>query len=338
MHVTLFKPGPTPIPPKLYGGTQRVIYWLAKALKQLGHTVSLVAHPESNVPGVELIPSENSDLQASLGLVPDSTDIIHLFDYENPVAHKPFLVTVDGNGNGRHIRTFHPNTVFVSRKHASNHGSEHFVHNGIDPDEYEISETREDYAVFLAKARWQVKNLKGAVRVARKAGLELRVLGSRNWPFELQRRLPARVCGGLRYYGMLGGREKVQILSRARCLILPVRWHEPFGLAFVEALASGAYVCGTPYGAVPEIVTPETGVLSARADELAAAATEPKRFKPSACRNRVLRGGFTHLDMARKYVAYYEQVLTRGSLLKEGQPPPTTNPDFDPKQLLPWED
>jgi glycosyltransferase involved in cell wall biosynthesis len=268
-------------------------------------------------------------------LVPDSTDIIHLSDYQSASAPKPFLVTVNGNG-GHAVRRFHPNSVFVSRKHADNHGSKYFVYPGLQLSEYAFSEKREDYAVFLAKASWKVKNLRGAVQVARKAGIELRVLGSRSWPFETQRQLPLWLTRGVRYYGNLEESEKVDILSRARCLILPVRWHEPFGLAFTEAMACGAYVCGTPYGSQPEIVTRETGVLSASADELAEAVRNPQRFTLSACRDRVLKGGFTYLDMARKYLSYYEKVLTRGTLLDAGEAPAATIPGFDPKPLLPW--
>jgi len=135
-----------------------------------------------------------------------------------------------------------------------------------------------------------------------------------------------------------GEKEKVEILSRARCLILPVRWPEPFGLAFTESMVSGAYVCGTPYGSQPEIVTAETGVLSADADELSEAVRNPQRFKPSACRERVLNGGFTNLDMARKYLEYYEKILTTGSLLDPGESAAATLPDFDAKTLLPWKD
>jgi glycosyltransferase involved in cell wall biosynthesis len=336
MHVTIVKPGGVPIPPQLYGGTERTLYWLGKALLQLGHEVTLIAHPQSCVPGAELIPFEGSTEEA-MRLVPGTTDIIHLSDHQITSAPKPFLVTVNGNG-GHAVRRFHPNSLFVSRNHAANHGSKYFVHPGIDPAEYAYSEKREDYAVFLGKARWAVKNFAGAVRVARKAGIELRVLGSRSWPFEMQRKFPLWLTRGVRYYGSLEEKEKVEILSRARCLILPVRWHEPFGLAFTESMVSGAYVCGTPYGSQPEMVSPETGVLSANADELAEAAGNPKRFRPSACRERVIKGGFTHMEMARKYLMYYEKVLTTGSLLDPGESPAATVPGFDAKTLLRWED
>jgi len=334
MHVTIVKPGQAPIPPRLYGGTERTLYQLGKALVQLGHKVTLIAHSQSCVPGAELIPCEGTDEEA-MRLVPSSTDILHLSNHLASTP-KPFLVTVNGNG-GHAMRRFHPNSVFVSRKHAANHGSKHFVYPGIDPAEYAFSEKREDYAVFLAKARWPVKNFKGAMQVARKAGIELRVLGSRSWPLEMQRHLPPWLTRGVRYYGNVAEAEKVQLLSRARCLILPVRWPEPFGLAFTESLVSGAYVCGTPYGSQPEIVTQEVGVLSANADDLAEAVRHPERFKPSVCRERVVSGGFTSMDMARKYVMYYEKILATGSVLDAGDAAAATLPDFDGKKLLPWD-
>src|SRR5213594_4131434 len=54
LHVTIYYPGRKPVPPPLYGGGQRVMYWLGKALIQLGHQVTLIAHPESHIPGAEL--------------------------------------------------------------------------------------------------------------------------------------------------------------------------------------------------------------------------------------------------------------------------------------------
>src|ERR1700733_12244727 len=260
MHITLYKAGKIPIPPKLYGGCERIIYWLGKAFIELVHRVTLIANPRSEIPGAELrVISGDDNSGAWLKLIPDSTDIVQLFNGFLPELKKPFLVRI--GGNGKPGERFHPNTIFVSQKHAANHGSKNFVHNGLDPNEYLFSEKRDDYAIFLAKARWPVKNFHGAVKVSRRAGIELKVLGSRNWPFDLQKLFPP--IRGVRCLGMIGGEEKKRLLSRARCLIFPVRWHEPFGSATIESLVSGAFVAATPYGSLPEIVTPEPGMLSA---------------------------------------------------------------------------
>ena len=336
MHITFYYPGRTPVPPPLYGGTQRVIYWLGLALVQLGHRVTLIASERSHIPGVELRPltAATSERGAWQKLVPDSTDILHLRGKPELPIKKPFVITLDGNGKPGQM--FHPNTIFVSRRHAANHGSIHFVHNGLDPAEYVADQPREDYAVFLAKARWDVKNLPGAIQVARQAGVMLHVLGSRNWPLNLQRCLPA--IRGVRYHGMIAGQAKRNLLARARCLIFPVRWEEPFGLALTEAMASGCYVAATPYGSLPEIVTPDVGVLSTKTVELAEVVKNSGRFKPEICRNHVLQGGFTHLDMARKYISYYETILATGRLGAANEPAPQTIPGFDANRLLPWED
>ncbi len=334
MHVTIYHPGDVPIPPPLYGGTERVVYWLGKALLQLGHQVTLLANSQSNIPGAELRPLQPSDEAGGwTRLVPDATNILHLWGTPKVPVKKPFVVTIEGNG--RPGEQFHANTIFVSGKHASCHGSRHFVYNGLDPAEYEFSASRADYAVFLAKARWKVKNLAGAIQVARQAGVALHVLGSRNWPLNLQRLLPP--VRGVHYHGMIGGQKKRELIARARCLIFPVRWQEPFGVALTEALVSGCYVVGTPYGSLPEIVTGEAGVLSTKVDELVEAVRSPERFDPAACRARVLNHGFTHLDMARNYVEYYQGGLNTGGLVEANEPAPATAPGFNAKDLLPWD-
>jgi glycosyltransferase involved in cell wall biosynthesis len=335
MHVTLYYPGDAPIPPPLYGGTERVIYWLGKALLQLGHQVTLLANARSNLPGAELRLVKKSDVDGGwTRLVPDATDILHLWETPKAPVKKPFVITIEGNG--RPGERFHANTIFVSRKHAGCHGSRHFVYNGLDPAEYRFSADRADYAVFLAKARWKVKNLAGAIQVARQAGVPLHVLGSRNWPLNLQRLLPP--VRGVHYHGMVGGQQKRDLIARARCLIYPVRWEEPFGVAITEALVSGCYVAGTPYGSLPEIVSPDAGVLSASALDLIEAVRNPARFQPDACRARVLKGGFTHLDMARSYLLYYQKILSHGRLGEADEPAPATAPGFSANELLPWHD
>lgn len=315
------------IPPPNYGGTERVIVWLCRALVALGHRVTLLAAPGSSLPDVEVIGVE--DFSRWEDRVPAHTEILHLWGTPTREPKRPFLVTIEGNGKPG--ERFHPNTVFVSRKHAANHGSQHFVYNGLDPADYAYSEHKEDFAVFLAKAAWNVKNLEGAIDVARRAGLRLEVLGSRNWPLGLHRALPT--VRGVKYRGMVDDAFKREMLPRARALIFPVRWHEPFGIALTEALVSGCFVVGTPYGSLPEIVSPEVGRLSANAGELAEALRDPRSFSPARCRARVLEHGFTHLDMARAYLKYYAQVLADGHFDRTA---PVARGELQGQSLLPW--
>lgn len=296
------------IPPTRYGGTERAIYWLAKALVLAGHKVTLLARAGSNVPGVDVIPLDHQNAASWESLVPASADIVHLFGTPATSPKRPFLVTIEGNGQPG--EEFHPNTVFVSKKHAENHGSTHFVYNGIDPDDYPCDSKREDYLVFLAKASWSVKNLAGAIQIAQALDLPLKVMGSRNWPLGLHRLRPA--FGGIHYLGMLADAEKREVLRKAKALLFPVLWHEPFGVAITEALASGCAVFGTPYGSLTEIVSSESGFLSNQVGAHVKA-LRSFNFSPEKCRARIYEG-FTHHNMASRYLDYYRMVLEKGVL------------------------
>jgi glycosyltransferase involved in cell wall biosynthesis len=329
MHIAIYHDAL--IPPRKYGGTERIVYWLAQALASLGERVTLIAREGSSVPGVNTIACPTDPQTLWTTLVPKDADILQLWATPHHLPAQPFLVTIEGNG--RVGEKFHANTVFVSRKHAERHGSKYFVHNGIDIAEFPCDEERGDYLVFLAKAAWKVKNLKGAIEVARAAGRPLKVMGSRDLPFHLNRYFTPR-WKGVEYCGMLGDREKRKLLRRARGLLFPVRWHEPFGIAITEALASGCPVFGTPYGSLPEIITPDVGLLSPRAADLVRALKE-LNFSPQTCRERVTQG-FTDIQMAKRYLELYREILANGALAQKADDLGLRGTEA-PESLLPWQ-
>jgi glycosyltransferase involved in cell wall biosynthesis len=328
MHIALYHDAV--IPPRKYGGTERIVYWLGKALIQLGHRVTLLAREGSELSGAQFIATSKIQPHRSWeDLLPSDVDVVHLWGTPGKEPKRPFLVTIQGNGKPGEI--FHPNTVFISKRHALNHGAEHFVYNGIDPDEYPCDPQRKDHLVFLAKATWKVKNLAGALEIARELGLPLEVLGSRELPFRLQRYLPR--WDGVKYHGMVDDQEKRAVLRNALALLFPVRWPEPFGIAITEALASGCAVFGTPYGSLPEIVDEQTGVLADSSEKLIAA-IRCFNFNADTCRKRVYQG-FTHLDMARSYLRLYETVQSRGFIHPKDRPPRAQFTESS-ETLLPW--
>lgn len=322
MHISIYHHAL--IPPLKYGGTERIVYWLALGLKSLGHRVTLLAKPGSKVPGVECIELTEERAKNWQDWVPPSTDLLHLWATPLTPPTKPFLVTIEGNGQIG--EEFHPNTVFVSKKHAENHGVSAFVHNGIDPSGYECDLARSDALVFLAKASWKVKNYEGAVSLSRGLKIPLIAMGTR-FPSLLFWR-------GVKSLGMVGDAQKIQILRKARGLLFPVRWHEPFGIALSEAMACGCPVFGTPYGSLPEVVTPNTGFLSSKKSELASAIAQA-RFSPLECRDRVLKG-LTHLDMTQKYLSYYQEILDTGSIVENRGRKISWRLDQPANSLLPW--
>ena len=278
-----------------YGGTERVISWLLRGLHEIGVETTLIAKPGSRNTFGKLI--------EHTGKFPPSQfprcDLVHFFNTPSFVPGFPYLVSIHGNGKPQ--ERFLPNTSFVSRNHALRHGAEAYVYNGIDPDEYRFEKNKDGSLLFLAKASWKVKNVKGAIRIARKAERALHIVGGKRWFFPHWR--------GIHWEGILDGEKKTGFLSRCSALLFPVLWEEPFGLAVVEALASGTPVLATKRGSLPELVTAEVGALCETDDEFLSAIEKISTFDPKQCREAVM-ARFHYRNMARSYLALYEKILS----------------------------
>jgi glycosyltransferase involved in cell wall biosynthesis len=310
MHILIVNHSPIPV--FAYGGTERVIWDLGRALVQAGHRVSYLVPPGSHCDFAPVLPLQQGvpwDAQ-----IPADVDVAH-FQFNPGVAlNVPYLVTQ--HGNSLESVPLPRNTVFVSRDHARRHGSDVFVYNGLDWSAYGNVDWQRprNHFHFLGKAAWRVKNVQGAIDVTHDAKVPLEVLGGdrlnlkRGFRFTLSRRVS--------FHGMVGGAEKLNLLNASRGMIFPVLWHEPFGLAVIESLYFGAPVFATPYGALPEIVTPECGVLSASRSTLAEALATG-HFDPHACHARAL--SFNADAMARGYLAIYERVRA-GEMLNAESP------------------
>lgn len=314
------------IPAFLYGGTERIIWWLGKELVALGHRVTYLVKAGSECPFGEviirdvLLPLEEQ--------VPEDTDVVH---FQEPVIgfdKRPYIATIHGN-YGPGIE-FPVNSVFVSRDHAFRHQATAFVYNGIDAEEYGRPDftVKRDYFHFLGKAAWRVKNVKGAIDVASAAGERLEVLGGSRLNLKMGFRFTPNL--NVRFRGMVGGDLKNSYLRASKGLIFPVRWHEPFGIALVESLYFGSPVFGTPYGSLPEIVVEGMGVLSDSVNELAGALKDVDGYNRKACYEYVC-DRFLVGSMARSYVEMYERVLN-GEQLNVERP----RLEVEEGKFLPW--
>ena len=197
--------------------------------------------------------------------------------------------------------------MFLSQNHAQRYGSTEYVYNGLDWDAYgpvDFERPRSHYH-FLGKAAWSVKNVRGAIAVARRAGVELDVLGGKR--FNIKGGLRLTLSSRVHFHGMVGGGQKFGLLNASRGLILPVRWHGPFGLAIIESLYFGCPVFSTPYGALPELIAPEYGALADSAQALADA-IQQRQFDARAC-HAYAKQRFHARAMAQAYVRVYERVL-----------------------------
>lgn len=288
-----------------YGGSQRVVVALVRGLAALGHRVTLLAQPGSRIPEatvVDLPPKTLKNPAVDLTpCLPSDADVLHV---HFPLKHAPKTI--------RCVQTLHanlkpgapvpPNTIFLSADHARRHGSDAFVHNGLDPAEFFFRRRKEAWDLYLGRLH-SAKGYQWAVEAAKRTGRRLIVAGGWRPTFG----------GAIKYVGEVDGNAKAALLARARCLWNPALWDEPFGLVSIEALFSGTPVLGTRRGALPEIITPEVGALADTLDELIDAAQTISRRDPEACRDHALRR-FTHRAMAEGYVALYRRVLDTGRL------------------------
>jgi glycosyltransferase involved in cell wall biosynthesis len=251
--------------------------------------------------------------------IPDEIDMVHFqfkpeFSLDEDFT-KPYVMTEHGNTAADHVLPF--NSIFVSKNHAERHGSDQFVHNGLNWDAYgavDFDASREHHH-FLGKAAWRVKNVAGAIDVALDAGVKLAVLGGTR--LNLKRGFRFTWSRRIQFHGMVGGPEKFRLLNTSYGLIFPVRWHEPFGLAVIESLYFGCPVFATPYGALPELVSPEHGCLSASKAQLVSS-IQQQSFDVRACHQHAV-AHFNAEKMARGYLEKYEQIL-EGELLSRDHP------------------
>jgi glycosyltransferase involved in cell wall biosynthesis len=335
MHIVHYCPTAYPIPPTGYGGTERVVFWLARAQVAQGLRVSVIAHPgsriEERIPGARLIPAQRDATFAAT--MPADGDVAHLHRMSpDPEAIAvPHLITEHGNrGPDARLLT---NTVFVSESHARIHGRRCFVRNGVPVEDYRYSEDKDRFLLFLARMEWPHKNARTAMDLAIDLDLPLKMSGKYppwvrpklwgNWcrhPFKMQR-LVQRL-------GYVDGDIKLELLARAPILFHAVNWHEPAGLVVMEAMASGTPVLCTPNGALPEFVQDrETGWFVDNYEQAREAVREAIAFTPQQhrvwarrCRERVSRIE----DTARGYLALYEKVLAGESLSTPDEKRPST--------------
>lgn len=302
MHIALFFWDRLPAPG--YGGTQRMVVWLARGLAEAGHRVTLIAGRGSQVPEATLIPvavpearRPEFDLRA---LLPPGLDALITYVPLRIQPEVPWVRVLPGNWKPGTRAT--PNTIFLSRDHAERHGSKAFVHNGLDPAEFRFRGEKDDYDLFLGRLH-ATKGYKWAVAGAKR--LKRRLLLAGGWRPSFSRYV--------RYLGEVGGVRKADLIAGAGALWMPALWDEPFGITLIEAMVSGTPVLGTRRGSLPELVPPEVGALGDTLAELVERRASLDRIAPEACRAWV-EHHFTHHVMAEGYVRMLRHYLAHGSL------------------------
>jgi len=297
------------IPVFEYGGIERVIWVLGNELVKKGHKVTYLVKKGSFCNFAPVIFINNQIYLNSQ--IPENIDIAHIHFQPNEKILIPHLVTIHGNLPPE--TSFFINTSFVSQNHAERYGADAFVYNGLDWDDYGSPDfnSKRNYVHFLGKAAWKIKNVKGAIRIAKKNKTELKILGGTRINFKMGLRLT--VTKWAKFYGMVGGTKKNELLKNSGALIFPVLWHEPFGLTIIESLYFGCPVFGTKFGSLPELINDETGFLSNSMEELISGLKNHNLFSRKKC-HEYAKSEFNSRLMAESYLKLYEKILNEDKI------------------------
>lgn len=341
------------VPPRLYGGTERVVSWLTEALVARGHEVTLYASGDSRtrarlvpvVPRALRLGGPEMPLAAHLlqlaevrargaahDVVHVHTDLAHLLAL--PPHAPPVLTTLHGRldvpGLAPLFARFpdHPLVSISDAQRAAMPDAAWMatVHHGLPVDRIPVGHGRGNYVAFVGRMSPE-KRPDTAIRIARRLGLRL-VLAAK---IEEQDRDYFTRCvrplldgPGIEFVGEVDETRKVRLLGEARALLFPVLWPEPFGLAMIEAMACGTPVVTRRCGATPEVVLHgRTGFVCDTDEAVADALGRIDAIDRAACRRHV-ETHFSVERMTRDYEALYA-ALAGGStraVRRRGAAPP----------------
>ena len=347
MRIAQVAPLHESVPPKLYGGTERVVSWLTEELVRLGHDVTLFASGDS-LTKARLIPA----CSESLRLSPDSVDQLahHLVLLEKVLAmksefdlihfHIDYLhFPLSRRENYVHLSTLHgrldiPDLVPLydvyqdipvvsisdaQREPLPNLNWQGTVHHGLPEQNYKFYPNSGKYLVFLGRTSPE-KGLDRAIEIARAAGMPLKIAAKIDKADQdyFDSCIQPSVNGtDVEFIGEVGYPAKNEFLGNAAALLFPISWPEPFGLVMIEAMACGTPVISYPFGAVPEVL--KDGVSGYIVPDLESAIGAVKRID-RIDRKKVrkhFQQNFTASRMTQNYLKIYDRMLRH----KEEQAP-----------------
>src|SRR3954466_1217076 len=282
MRIALVAPPFINIPPSRYGGTELFIAQLAEGLRDRGVDVVVYCNGESTV-GVERkwvyaksewpikgeIYDNLKDLNHSGWPMRDAAgkcDLIHVNNVpgllysrfvSEPVVYTMHHPHVPELSN---VFEYFPQAQYVTisdfQRAQERMPKMRTIHHGIDFNQYRSSESKREHLAFIGRIA-PVKGVHLAIEVVKKSGVPLKIAGEVQPMFQeyFDREVKPHLDGKLiEYVGPLGMKDKNDFLARAKALVFPIQWDEPFGLVMIEAMACGAPVLALPGGSVPEIV------------------------------------------------------------------------------------
>lgn len=215
----------------------------------------------------------------------------------------------------------HPNLNYVSvsdsqRKHLVDSYSAHTIYNGIRLEDFDFKSEHGEYVVYMGRMV-EEKGVDDAIRVAQELGLPIKLAGNvfagkMEDQFFEKKVKPYLNKDFVDYSVFVNPEERRKLLANARAYLFPIKWEEPFGLAMIEAMASGTPVVAYNRGSVPEIVKDgKSGYIVDSFDEMKNAVKGIESIRRKDCREHVEKH-FSIEKMAKGYLEHFEKILHNG--------------------------
>jgi glycosyltransferase involved in cell wall biosynthesis len=339
MRIAQVAPLSESVPPRLYGGTERVVSWLTEKLVQLGHDVTLFASGDS-VTNAKLIPVCKQALRLDSTCIDPLAhhvlmiedvfrraadfDLIHFHvDYLHFSLSKraavPALTTLHGRLDLPDLvplfKGFRDQPVVSisdrQRKPLPWLNWVGTVPHGLPPGSLTLHESEGNYLAFLGRIAPE-KGVDQAIEISRRAGIPLKIAAKvdrADQDYFARKIEPLLASPLIDFIGEIGNSEKDEFLGNAKALLFPIQWPEPFGLVMIEAMACGTPVIAYPFGSVPEVIRDGvSGYLVAGIDEAVCAIGQLWNLDRRIVRKH-FELNFTDDRMANNYLSIYKKLM-----------------------------